>query len=46
MICSFYLPTSGTILQDGKNYIGNNSFPVNTRALIDGPDFIPDLTGF
>lgn len=46
MICSFYLPTSGTILQDNVDYIKNNSFPKDTRALIDGPDFIPDLTGF
>ena len=28
------------------DYIKNNSFPKDTRALIDGPDFIPDLTGF
>lgn len=46
MLCSFYLPTSGTILQDNVDYIKNNSFPKNTRALIDGPDFIPELTGF
>lgn len=46
MICSFYLPTSGTILQDNIDYIKNNSFPKDTRALIDGPDFIPELTGF
>lgn len=46
MICSFYLPTSGTILQDNIDYIKNNSFPRDTRALIDGPDFIPELTGF
>jgi len=46
MLCSFYIPSSGTILQDGVDYIKNNSFPKNTRALIDGPDFIPDLTGF
>ena len=45
-LCAFYIPTSGEILQDGYNYIENNSFPENTRALIDGPDFIPDLTGF
>lgn len=46
ILCSFYIPTSGTILQDGINYIENNSFPNDTRALIDGPDFISDLTGF
>lgn len=46
MLCAFYTPTSGTILQDGVNYIENNSFPNSTRALIEGPDFLPDLTGF
>ena len=46
MLCSFYIPTFGTILQDGVDYIKANSFPKNTRALIDGPDFIPNLTGF
>lgn len=46
MLCSFYLPTSGTILQDGWNYIENNSFPKSTRALIESPDFIPDISGY
>lgn len=46
MLCAFYIPTSGTILQDGIDYIKNNSFPKDTRALIEGPDFIPDLTGY
>ena len=46
MLCSFYIPTSGTILQDGVDYIKNNFFPFDTRALIDGPDFIPNLTGY
>lgn len=46
MICGFYVPTSGTILQDGYDYIKNNSFPKNTRALIEKPCFLPDLTGF
>lgn len=46
MICGFYVPSDGIILLDGKNYIENNSFPDDTRALIEGPDFIPDLTGF
>lgn len=46
MLCAFYSPTSGEILQDGFNYIENNTFPKSTRALIEGPDFIPDLSGF
>lgn len=46
MLCSFYIPSSGEILQDGYNYIANNDFPKSTRALIEGPNFIPDLTGY
>ena len=46
MICAFYIPTSGTILQDNYNYIDNNDFPKSTRALIEEPGFIPELTGF
>ncbi len=45
MLCAFYIPTTGTILQDGYDYIKNNEFPISTRALIEGPDFIPDLSG-
>lgn len=46
MLCSFYIPDSGTITQDGYNYIENNDFPKNTRAFIESPNFISDLTGF
>lgn len=46
IICSFYTQTSGEILQDGFNYIKNNTFPDDLRALIENPDFIPDLTGY
>lgn len=46
MLCAFYSPTSGEILQDGFNYIKNNTFPDDLRALIENPDFIPDLTGY
>lgn len=35
ILCSFYVPTSGYILQDNYDYIKNNSFPKNTRALIE-----------
>ncbi|MCM1444394.1 MAG: ATP-binding cassette domain-containing protein, partial [Candidatus Amulumruptor caecigallinarius] len=41
----FYAPTSGEILLDNYNYIKNNTFPENTRALIEKPNFLPDLTG-
>lgn len=46
MICGFYMPTSGSILLNGKDYIANNEFPENTRALIEKPKFLPDLTGY
>ena len=46
LICGFYTVTSGEILLDGMNYIEKNSFPEDTRALIEKPNFIPDLTGF
>lgn len=45
ILCGFYLPTEGEILQDGYNYISRNEFPKNTRALIDYPAFLPDLSG-
>lgn len=45
MICGFYEPTSGEILFDGKNIIKDKSFPPSTRALIEKPSFLPDLTG-
>lgn len=46
MICGFYEPTEGEILLNNENYIKNNSFPKNTRALIEKPNFLPDLTGY
>ena len=42
----FYYPTSGEVLLDGNNYIDKNEFPLNTRALIEKPNFLPDLTGY
>lgn len=46
ILCSFYLPDSGKILQDGYDYIKNNDFPKSTRAMIENPSFIDSLTGF
>lgn len=46
IICGFYSPTSGSILLDGYNYFENGEFPKNTRALIEKPKFLPDLTGY
>lgn len=45
IICGFYEPTSGEVLFDKINYHKNNSFPPETRALIEKPSFIPELTG-
>lgn len=45
ILCGFYLPTEGEILQDGYNYISKNEFPKNARALIENPAFLPDLSG-
>ncbi|MBS7020851.1 MAG: ATP-binding cassette domain-containing protein [Firmicutes bacterium] len=46
MICAFYEPTTGEILFDGVNVIARKEFPPSTRALIEKPHFLPDLTGF
>lgn len=46
IICGFYNVTSGEALLDNYDYLKNNSFPKNTRALIEKPNFLPDLTGF
>lgn len=45
LICAFLEPTTGEILFNGKNIIKNNEFPPNTRALIERPTFISELSG-
>lgn len=45
IICGFYSLNSGSILLNNDNYIEHNSFPKDTRALIEKPNFLPDLTG-
>ncbi len=45
LICSFYEPSEGKILYDDLDINENNIFPPNTRALIEKPNFLPDLTG-
>ena len=45
MLCAFLEPTEGQILFDGVDIIKNNLFPPSTRALIENPSFLPDLTG-
>jgi len=46
MICGLYKPTTGQILFDGEDYISKNGYPKDTRATIEKPDFIADLSGF
>ncbi len=46
IICGFYSPTEGEILLDNYNYIKDGNFPDSTRALIEKPNFLPDLTGY
>ncbi len=46
ILCGFYYPTTGNILYDKKDIFKENNFPPNTRALIESPNFIPDLTGY
>ena len=45
LLCGFLEPTTGKILVDGENFIKNKTFPKSTRALIEKPTFIPDLSG-
>lgn len=45
MICGFYEPTNGKIFVDGIDIIKEKIFSPNTRALIEKPNFLPDLTG-
>lgn len=45
MICAFYEATTGEILFDGQNIIKEQKFPPSTRALIEKPTFLPDLSG-
>lgn len=46
IICGLYSPTKGEVTFDGINYNKNNMFVPNVRALIEKPNFFPDLTGF
>ena len=45
MLCGFYQPTSGSIKYDNVDIVKKDVFPPNTRALIEKPHFLPDLTG-
>lgn len=45
LICAFLEPATGEILFNGKNIIKNNEYPPSTRALIERPTFISELSG-
>lgn len=46
LICGFYYPDKGEVLIDNINYNTTTDFPKDLRALIEKPDFFPDLTGY
>lgn len=47
ILCALYEPTSGEVLYDNINIFKDNGcFPPDTRALIESPKFIGDLTGY
>lgn len=46
LLCGLYLPTEGEILFDNINYNLNDEYPPNTRALIEKPTFMDELTGY
>lgn len=45
IICGLYEPSEGKVFFDDVDIFKENKIPPNTRALIEKPDFIPDLTG-
>lgn len=46
IMCNFYEPTTGQVLYDDVDIVKEKTYPINTRALIEAPSFIPNLTGF
>ena len=45
IICGLYKPTEGKVIVDGEDIFKEQSFPKDTRALIEKPNFLPELTG-
>lgn len=46
ILCALYYPTSGEVLFDNVNIIKENLLPPDTRALIEKPSFLGELSGF
>ena len=45
-ICGFLIPDEGEVLVEGENIYDNNTFPKNTAALIENPNFLSDMSGY
>lgn len=45
LLCGFYKPDTGEILIDGIDIIKNGDFSPSTRALLDSPFFLSELSG-
>lgn len=43
VICGFLKPTNGVVLVDGKDLVKEPVFPESIAALIERPNYIPDL---
>lgn len=46
ILCGLYKPSSGEILFDNKKYDKDNLYLLKMRALIEKPNFFPELTGY
>lgn len=46
ILCSFYEPSEGQVLFDGVDILKEGKFPPKTRALIEKPYFLSNLTGY
>ena len=45
-MCGLYKVTTGEILFDQKSYDKDNLYLLNMRAIIEKPNFFPELTGY
>lgn len=45
-ICGFVVPDSGSVVVDGVDIYEKATFPKSTAALLDHPNYLPDLTGY
>lgn len=46
VICGFVKPTSGSVIINNIDINEKDIFPKNVRALLDGPKFLPFLSGY